>query len=291
MIVHEPLAIPMGDAHAFGILVRPEVEGPLSVLVLPGAGNFGNGGPALLGLSRRLATNGCATMRLDYLGMGESTGGITRLRANSPRVTDPHAAVEQLRQPGRTNLALVGLCYGARVAVETALETPDLAGLALLAPPLAAKGEIGASWTMRAFLRRVARPSRWRNLLQPEHRRTYAHVVRRFVTSRVRSRGTPPQARTPDTQRRPDAWFIEALEQLTARGVRVLFVAGDVDKCLADLQRPEADALRAKLTTPGSGMELAVVPGSVHTFRDQDVVDAVTDLVVEWSERIASTLP
>jgi hypothetical protein len=71
--------------------------------------------------------------------------------------------------------------------------------------------------------------------------------------------------------------------------VRVLFVAGEADKCLADLRRPEAHTLHTMLTTPGSGMELAVVPGSVHTFRDQDVVEAVIDRVVEWSGRIAST--
>lgn len=290
MIVHEPLAIPMGDATAFGILVRPEVEGPLTALVLPGAGNFGNGGPPLLALCRRLATSGSAALRLDYLGLGESTGGITRLRANAPRATDPHAAVEHLRERGRANIALVGLCYGGRVAVESAEGIPDLAGLALLAPPLAAKGEMGDSWTLRTLLRRVARPSRWRNFLQPEHRRTYAQIIRRFVKSRLRSPEIPAETRIPDSQRPPDPWFVEALEKLAARGVPVLFVAGEVDKCLADLRRPEAETLYTMLTTPGSGLELAVVPGSVHTFRDQDVVDAVIDLVVEWSGRIASTI-
>lgn len=290
VIVHEPLAIPIGDAHAFGILIRPEVKGPLTALVLPGAGNFGNGGPPLLTLCRRLATSGSAAMRLDYLGLGESTGGITRLRANAPRATDPHAAVEHLRQLGHANIALVGLCYGGRVAVETAQLVPDLAGLALLAPPLAAKGEMGDSWTFRTLLRRVLRPSRWRNFLQPEHRRTYALIIKRFVRSRLRSPEIPAETRIPDSERPPDPWFVDALEKLATRGVRVLFVAGEVDKCLADLKRPEAQDLYTMLTTPDTGMELAVVPGSVHTFRDQDVVNAVTDIVAEWSQRIASTL-
>ena len=120
MIGHEPVAIPCADGYAFGVLVRPEGASRLTALVLPGAGNFGNGTPALLGMNRRLAASGCTTLRLDYLSMGESTGGIARLRAITPRITDPRAALDELERQGYDDPAIIGLCYGARAALATA---------------------------------------------------------------------------------------------------------------------------------------------------------------------------
>jgi uncharacterized protein len=82
---------------------------------------------------------GLATLRFNFRGVGRSTGTHDGGRAEQ---RDVEAALDHLRAaiPGAA-LALAGYSFGSVVAAQVATRRSDLAGLAVIAPPLAVSGE------------------------------------------------------------------------------------------------------------------------------------------------------
>lgn len=85
---------------------------------------------------------GLATVRFNFRGVGASTGthgGGAAEQADVAAALDALGAAVGAGRP----LGLVGYSFGARVAAAVALRRPDLAALALVAPPL---GPAGDAW-------------------------------------------------------------------------------------------------------------------------------------------------
>ena len=94
--------------------------------------------PVVLRVTEVCGALGFATLRFNFRGVGSSTGAHDEGRAE---VRDVEAALGHLRDAlgSGTPLALAGYSFGAIVAARVpATGTPfgDLAGLALIAPPL-----------------------------------------------------------------------------------------------------------------------------------------------------------
>jgi uncharacterized protein len=82
---------------------------------------------------------GLATLRFNFRGVGASSGAWDEGRGEQ---ADVRAAISYLRdrlQPPR-RVALAGYSFGAAMAALVAADGESLAGLALIAPPLAAPG-------------------------------------------------------------------------------------------------------------------------------------------------------
>lgn len=91
----------------------------------------------LVNLARHLASRGVAVLRFDYYGDGESEGRFEEASVMS-RVCDIHDAVEFCRRETQIRcIYLLGLCYGATLALLASLESDRrdaVAGVVAWAP-------------------------------------------------------------------------------------------------------------------------------------------------------------
>ena len=95
--------------------------------------------PVVVRAAEVCAERGLATLRFNFRGVGASSGAWTEGRGEQD---DTRAALARLGSllvvPAR--VALVGYSFGAAMAAAVAAAGARLAGLALLAPPLALRG-------------------------------------------------------------------------------------------------------------------------------------------------------
>jgi dienelactone hydrolase len=141
-----PIFVSSRDTHVAAVATAPDGEARGLVLLLAGTGRHNVIGSTLSAcLSERLSGYGLASVRLDYAGVGDSTGTVP-----SWTPSDVEAAAEQaraaLREVGAAvgigSFASVGTCYGSRVALALVPE-PDCTGAVCLAPPILDAGGAG----------------------------------------------------------------------------------------------------------------------------------------------------
>jgi len=84
-------------------------------------------------LTRLLDDRGIATLRFDFMGMGESSGPFDDVTVTIG-IAQAHAALNHARSLGYNTLGLVGSSFGGLVATLAAAERDDLACLALKCP-------------------------------------------------------------------------------------------------------------------------------------------------------------
>jgi len=95
--------------------------------------------PVVVRVQEVCAAQGLATLRFNFRGVGRSTGVHDGGRAEQ---ADVEAALDHLAAAlGGATLALAGYSFGAIVAAAVAARRGDLAGLALIAPPVGRSGE------------------------------------------------------------------------------------------------------------------------------------------------------
>jgi pimeloyl-ACP methyl ester carboxylesterase len=107
-------------------------------------------------LSRQLTALGAHVLRIDYRGVGESTGIIGEYALDDPSEKDVLAALDCLTEAGAKRIAIVGSCYGARAAMHVA-DHPAVWATVLLAPPVgdAGRGEVAPGGIGPVFLDRM----------------------------------------------------------------------------------------------------------------------------------------
>lgn len=94
-------------------------------------------------LADRLADAGIATLRFDFHGTSDSLGREKDPGRLARWTADVHRAIDWLRsQAAVDQVALIGLRFGALVAADVAAVRPDVAMLALLAPPSSGKAHM-----------------------------------------------------------------------------------------------------------------------------------------------------
>ena len=113
----------------------------------------------LFSLAERLAAAGCPTLRLDYPGHGESAAPDPGAQTIEAAVAAVRAGIDFLKaRAGVTEILVMGLRFGALVAALAAQGRPDIAGLALLAPPASGRAYL-RSLTVQAHLLAEGRAS------------------------------------------------------------------------------------------------------------------------------------
>ena len=138
MITGQPVAIPAGAGLALeGALAMPPETLAGVVVCHPHplyGGDMDN--PVVLATAAACLDAGLATMRFNFRGVGSSGGAWDEGRGEQD---DVRAALALLRErlPPRGRLALAGYSFGAAMAAAVAGAGERLAGLALIAPPLA----------------------------------------------------------------------------------------------------------------------------------------------------------
>ncbi len=134
----QPVYLAAGPDRVFGVLTTPPGD-PTGVGVLMLSGGVyvlsTNRNRLFVRLARRLAAAGHHALRIDYRGVGESTGVIGGYALDDPNPLDVRAALDHLTATGVRRLVAVGSCYGARAAMHVGADEPALAAMVLFAPP------------------------------------------------------------------------------------------------------------------------------------------------------------
>jgi exosortase A-associated hydrolase 2 len=131
-----------GGRRLFSILHRPEQATSKKVAVVICAPLFEEklwSHRVLVNCARFLASRGVSVLRFDYFGDGESEGRFEDASVSS-RVSDIRDAVEFCgQQTGIGTIYLLGLCYGATLAVAAASGSTAISGVVAWAPVMEGK--------------------------------------------------------------------------------------------------------------------------------------------------------
>jgi alpha/beta superfamily hydrolase len=139
---------PAAGQTLFGVFApaAPPRFTDLAVVVLPEGIPAGMRGQnaVVVHLARAVADAGFTSFRLDYHGIGESSGPLPVVRRDDPFLDDVDGALEWLRAQGYERFVLVGSCFGAHTALLAVPGRPHIRGVALLSCLIAAGHDPGA---------------------------------------------------------------------------------------------------------------------------------------------------
>jgi len=262
-VTQYPVFVPHGEEHLAAIVTVPEGEPRGLVVLVPGGG----GAPRThrfavwTRAARALAHRGIATVRMDWQGVGDSTGTAAFSFADLP--------VEQLltvlrfaqQATGAEQLGIAGNCLGARSAMEVVkrhdgFDSAVLMLLKALAGTKRRKG--GVAGRAKAMVRRVP----W--LFRPARKLFWR------AKGRKGGKGDPIMARIEEVARRMDLLIMESLEGRKT---------GRLPTTVARLQKEGT----------GHRLELRDLPGgSTRAFQSLTRQDYVIESLVDWFDR---TLP
>jgi pimeloyl-ACP methyl ester carboxylesterase len=212
--------------------------------------------------ARELAARGLYVLRLDYPGVGHSSGDPQIFDLESPPAWAMEAACRFLvEETPVERVILAGSCFGARMALKAARGLDRVVSVAMVAGPVYAR-----------------RPSLARRL---------GSIPRRVLGLQRSDRAAdnPAQQRREGnlaTERRVSPSFERAIRSVSAR-CPVYFLYGADDFSWQELRF----ALE-KLHLPEESYELDVVPGTVHSFQSIEVQDLTIRRLAAWCSRFVS---
>jgi dienelactone hydrolase len=248
-----PVFVPVGPERVAAVVTVPGGDPRGLVVLLTGVGA---GRSHRFGLwtrtARRLASRGLAAVRMEYLGVGDSTGEVPRWRRSDQGAQLAQArAVSRvaLRGVGLDRFAVAGNCFGALVSLDLMAVEPACAAAACLMP-LIPEGGVGGT-----------DPPAWRGRL---HRalRTSA-LARRMILPRARSLAG-----------RLDRHLGSSVATALERGP-VLVAYGEEDAGFARGVRASLDrALSATAVDRRRDLEFVVLPEAMHQFRSRQAQEA-----------------
>ncbi len=171
----EPTYIRTRASSVFGLLTPPTgaPRGEAALLLWGGGGMpaFGRNQVAVA-LARCLAGIGYHVLQVDCPGRGDSPGAEPPDPIDEPAKQELFAAVraayEWLRARGLSRVLTIGSCQGAVAALNTTDAVSELAGLVLLAPPIAERFEADTGDESCATV----------SMLHPRMRESFAAVAR-----------------------------------------------------------------------------------------------------------------
>jgi pimeloyl-ACP methyl ester carboxylesterase len=212
-----------------------------------------------------LAREGVYVMRLDYPGVGNSTGEPQVFSLEKPpawAVKD--AARFLLEHTPVKRILLVGTCYGARLILASAVRIPEVFGVGMIAAPTFVR--IPTFW--RRLWNRIRDRLRWR---REDAAPNPAVAIEQSREGNLAA------------ERRVSPEFARSLRAFLRRG-RIWFLYGEDDYMYDELRF----ALE-RLRPPADRYELEVVPGAIHVFRTVAIQEMTVDRVVAWCSRMLSS--
>jgi alpha/beta superfamily hydrolase len=209
-----------------------------------------------------IAADGSYVLRLDYPGVGNSTGEPQLFGVDdAPSGAVANACRFLLEHTPVRHLLLAGTCYGGRVVLETALQVPEVTDVALVAAP-------------------VSRPLSPEGRLRLKAARLLGLGGGRGNDGEPPAHWTGPHGRGIALERR----FVDSLRRYLERG-RVYLLYGDRDVVPDDLRRALDD-----LRLPPGRSEVELVHGEIDSLRSTVMQGLVQDKVAAWSRRSAELL-
>ncbi|SDD36347.1 Alpha/beta hydrolase family protein [Cupriavidus sp. YR651] len=237
------------NGRLFGVLCTPGASSgrrtPATTAVIfpnTGGNHHAGDGRMFVDLSRRLARQGMAALRLDVSALGDSPGAwrqmnLSAIYARTPR-QDVSTAVEWMRARGFRHIVLAGVCSGAFLSLHAALANHCVNGLVLAnlvkfrwdaADDAAATDQLRSA---RVYLAAMGKWENWRRLCSGQigARRLITAMARR-IWYRVRESGAQAAGPSRDGEDHATvaAFARAAVRELDRRGVRTDFLYGASD--------------------------------------------------------------
>lgn len=261
-----PVFIPTAREGVAGVVTVPaSADADVAVILMAGrARDRAHRNGMWVRTAHELAARGLYALRLDYPGVGNSTGDPEVFDLEEPPAWAVRDACRFLfeRTPVRRVL-LAATCFGGRVALHAAPDIDEVEAIAVIASPVYARGP-----TLRTRLRALGN----------RFRRSEPQVVE----SSMRNRAQQQREVGPPVEQRVSPAFARALTRFLRRGTAYFLYAED-DFVTAEL-RFALEQLRPDPTR----YQLDVLPGDLHTFRSLAAQQTTIDLVVAWCERMAA---
>jgi pimeloyl-ACP methyl ester carboxylesterase len=221
--------------------------------------------------AHRLAEHGLYTLRLDYPGVGNSTGAprVFPLE-DSPAWAVADACRFLVEHTPVRRIILAGTCYGARLMLDAAPHVPEAEAVGFVSGPVYSRAP---SWKRQARRRVLGLIGRGR-----KGRKRPANIAE---GQRQANRAQQRREGNLVTERRVSPVFARSLEAFLRRG-RVHFLYGEEDFTYTEFR----DAVK-RLNPPQDRYELELVPGIIHTFQTLETQDLTIERVVSLCVRIA----
>jgi pimeloyl-ACP methyl ester carboxylesterase len=255
-----PIYVPSRGEHLGAVVTIPHDErSPFGVVLISGrARDRAHRNGMWVKAARILGSDGFYAVRLDYPGVGNSTGPPQVFDLERPPVWAIRDVCRFLLEetPVR-RILLVGSCFGGRVALQAAPGIHEVEGVAVVAAPAFARAP-----TVRSRVRRLIKRVVGRVNVIPE--------------SSAGNRAQQAREVGPPVERRVSPAFASATRRFLRRG-RLYFLYGRED-FVYDEVRFALDRLRL----PQGAWELAVIPGLVHSFQSTETQDRTVVSVTAW---------
>lgn len=288
-----PVFIDASPETLFGVLTAPtEPANGMGVVLLSGGDDIPstNRNRMWVRVARRLAALGFQVLRLDYRGVGESSGE-NDYSLELPATEDLDAAIRWFQATGVSDLVLGGSCFGASTCVARAASLPGLRGLALISSPVVRTSPIVANMPVGLFVKRMRRRKPVRGLLRFDNPKVQADSLRVVRTglglawAAVRSGFRPSRSEWASND------FVDAIVDLPRRGVPLLIVYGDADPEYGEFMDAMGDHLQDLDEQERAAVRLSVLPGEVHAFADVELQDTVEEEIAHFCANLAGARP
>jgi pimeloyl-ACP methyl ester carboxylesterase len=263
-MIEHPVFIPFGEEHMSAVLTVPDAGEPRGlVLLMPGGGGAPRSHRWAMWTraARELADRGIASVRMDWNGVGDSTGRTWFSFHELPVEQAVRTARFAMQATGVRVLGAAGNCGGARTALKAAPSLPELrsAVLMLLKPLAGTRSRNQGVARVKSAVKRFAGLDR---------------VVRKAYW-RLRARRASPMTRAlEDLSHRADLLLMESN---TAK-------AGNLPQFV--------QSLRAR--NGHRELEIRELPGgSARAFQTRERQELAVSAVIEWFDRTfpAGTAP
>jgi dienelactone hydrolase len=273
----EPVTIESSGCRLYGTMEVPEGAARGGVVVVHGWGGCRVGPHRILvEAARALVGQGCATLRFDLRGRGESEGEPLEADLDA-MIDDTVAAIDSLRERIGSGqpLVLLGMCSGGNVALAAAALRHDVQAVATWSTYPFQEQHRAAQDVSRTrhfawvYLGKAMRPATWRKLLRG--RINFAMVRRALFGHYAGSEGTPR-----DLQRSRR----DILGPLAAYQGRMFFLYGGADPEAAAAQKVFGEFFAAT----GAEAAFESIPSANHNFYSLEWKATAIETTCRWIE-------
>lgn len=282
-------ALLLGRSHPLvGIVSVPAAEAAAHepAVIILNAGLVHHVGPNRwsVRLARRLTADGHLAVRFDHSGIGDSDPRSDTLTFQESSVRELREVMDDLQQQyGARVFVILGLCSGAKTAVNAAQVDDRVAAVVMVNPGGGGGDERiehhlqNEGWARRYWSISLLDSSAWWRALSG--RIQYRRLLR-VLWAQLLARLRPPAQLDPQIRQ-----MAELLAKVARRGTRlmVLFSANDASRtgAMQVLEHPTLEQLRAD-----GSIRHATITGSDHTFSLQCNQDQLLDVVRQWMREV-----